>query len=331
MDTYTIYLVNTSADPQLFCCFLERPQELANDPEVFANSHVSLRVTPNYKGLNRFVIPVQYVVAAGASNTVVALKAQVSSAIMSDAKGTDTWNAAYANAPPHQEPDLAIDPSKTGADKIAITSNHFTKVQNENNHWFSSQSFGIMTEAGFVGMTWSPKPGQTRTVTPKPTFYVAVGNYGSNSLVDWTTIAKTAQRVRAPGDFQYGECTVTYDGSGKFHVSQGKPAKILAAANAVSALTLDKPGLAEGKVASLRSVYWLSGPDPSSDYTALTGTITVDQALATGFTFFVLGGAVFPIDGKTQGQTTVRFNYSGGESAKVIKSHFKVGATLFFR
>jgi hypothetical protein len=334
MEKYTIYLVNTGADAQLFCCFLERPQELASDPEVFANSEVSLRVTPDYKGLNRFVIPVQYVVAAGASTDPVALNAQVNSSIMSDANLTDTWDATYADAPPRQEPGLAIDASKVGKNQIAISSNHFNKVHNENNHWFGSQSLGLMTDAGFIGMTWSPSPGQTRTLTltPKPTFYVAIGNYGSNSLADWTTILKAAHAVHVPTDFKYGECTVTYDESGNFHVSQGKPATILAAANEVRApVTLDQRGLAGGQVAFLKSVYWRSGPEPGSDYTSLTGNITVDRTLAAGLTFFVLSNVIFTLGRNTQGQTAVRFSYSGAESANTIKSLFKAGATLFFR
>ncbi len=330
MDTYTIYLVNTGADAQVFCCFLERPQELANDPEVFANTEASLRVTPHYRGLNRFVIPVRYVVAAGASTDAVAPNAQVNSSIMSNAYLTDTWRATYANAPPRQEPDLAIDASKTAADKIAITSNHFNKVQNESNRWFSSQSFGIMAKDGFIGMTWSPSPGQARMLTPKLRFYVAIGNYGSNTLTDWTTILKAAIAVNAPADFQYGECTVTYDESGNLHVSPGKPAMIVAAANDVVA-TFHNRALAGGRAAILKSVYWPSGPEPGPGYTSLTGSITVAQALAAGLTFFVLRGIIFTIDATTQGQTAVGFGYSGAESVTAIKSLLKAGAMLFFR
>jgi hypothetical protein len=47
MDTYTIYLVNQSADDQLFWCFLARPVELVNDPQVYANSSASLEVVSN--------------------------------------------------------------------------------------------------------------------------------------------------------------------------------------------------------------------------------------------------------------------------------------------
>jgi len=35
---YTIYLVNKSRNDQTFWCFLQRPDELAADPAVFANS-----------------------------------------------------------------------------------------------------------------------------------------------------------------------------------------------------------------------------------------------------------------------------------------------------
>jgi hypothetical protein len=334
MDTYTIYLVNTGADALLFCCFLQPPPELASDPAVFATSEVSLKVKPHYGGVNRFVIPVRYVVAAGAGTDPVALNAQIASSIRSNAGLTDTWEATYADAPPRQQPDLAIDASKAAAGQVAIKSNRFNKVQNENNHWFSSQSFGIMAKDGFIGMTWSPIPGQTKTLTlaPKPTFCVAIGNDGSNALADWSAISKAAQVVNVPGDFRYGECTVTCDGSGNLHVSQGKPATIMAAADRMSTpATFNKGEFAGDQAAILDRVSWLSGPEPGSDYTSLTGSITVDRALAAGLTFFVLGGVIFIIEEKTEGQATVGFSYSGAESADAIKSLFKAGATLVFR
>ncbi len=257
MDKYTIYLVNTGADPQLFWCFLERPQELASDPEVFANSSAFLQVKPNYQGLNRFVIPVQYVVGAGANNQAVGLNVLVTSDITQNAKLTDMWDATYFDVPPPQGPDLRAGKSKVGPNQVAIKSNAFNKVKNEANNWFANQSFGIVTAAGFMGMTWSPKPAQTRTLTPKLAFYVAVGDFGSNSLADWTTISNESEVVQVPNDFEYNECTVTYDASGNWSKTPGKPSRMLIAAEEMKAMaTLDRRRLAGGQFDTVESVYW---------------------------------------------------------------------------
>lgn len=332
MDQYTIYLVNKGADDQTFWCFLERPQEIASDAEVFANSQAFVEVAPNYLGLNSFVIPVQYVVGAGATNQAVGLNVQVISTITSNANLADIWDADYKDAPPPRGPDLTKESSKTGDRMIAIKSNNFDKLKNENNHWFSNQSFGIMTAAGFMGMTWSPKAGQTRTLTPKLTFYVAIGNYGSNSLADWTTISNTAQAINVPTDFKYNECTVTYGGKGDWAVTKGKPPKVLAAAAEVRALASpDESGLAHGQVDILQSVHWESEPPGvQADFTFLTGTITVTQALTAAFTYFVLSGIVFTVNADARGQKTVRFSYSGDRGTNNIKSLFTAGVALVF-
>jgi hypothetical protein len=223
MDKYTIYLVNESADRKLFWCFLELPQELVTDRRIYANSSASLSVDPNESSA-RFVIPVQYVVGAGASHNAVGLNVVLISSTTTNADLTDTWQANYANTPPNMGPGLTRDQLKTGAHNIAIKSNNFDNAGNESKGWFSNQSFGIQTEAGFIGMTWSPRPGQTRTLTPRLIFYVAVGNYNSNSLAAWTTISSTSQVVQAPDDFENNECTVTYkEENGAWSVRRGKP------------------------------------------------------------------------------------------------------------
>src|ERR1700678_2247860 len=143
VDKYTVYLVNKSADQQQFWCFLEAPNELKSDPDVFANSNASLAVKPGAKSLNRFVIPAQFVVGAGAGNKPVGLGIQIISSISEDSDLTDRWDAAYANVPPNLGPELNLSGTKSPANTIAISSNAFNKGANENNGWFSNQSFGI--------------------------------------------------------------------------------------------------------------------------------------------------------------------------------------------
>ena len=90
---YTIYLINQSSTTQTFWCFLARPQEVASDPTVFANSSASLAIDSNDPSTNSFTIPVQYVVAAGASNNAVGLNVKVNSTISQDSDLTQVWDA----------------------------------------------------------------------------------------------------------------------------------------------------------------------------------------------------------------------------------------------
>jgi hypothetical protein len=333
MDKYTIYLVNASANPQLFWCFLERPDELAGVAGVFANSKASLMVKPKYSGKNRFRIPVQYVVGAGASNDAVGLNVEVISDTTHNADLGQIWDADYVTAPPNEGPDLTKDSAAAGPHQIAIKSNNFNKVQNETseNSWFSNQSFGIMTEAGFVGMTWSPDPGKTRTLTPKLTFYVAVGSYGANKLADWTDISNSAQKLEVPDDFDdSNECTVTYGQDGTWQPSKGRPQKARALVEESKALAiLDKSRLAGKQTHQIVATYWPSEPDPKS-IPGLVGMVTVSQALNAAFAFFVLSSVEFSVDRIDEDGKTVHFSYSGSQGAKQIMNLFKKGAQLIF-
>jgi hypothetical protein len=225
--TYTIYLQNTSADPQNFWCFLAPPEELSNSPDVFANSSVSVAVPPNYHGTNEFVIPIQYVVGAGGSNQAVGLNIEIISNVTNPASLMDTWNANYVNAPPNQGPTMMLAGGQQKPTDIAIVTNNFNKIDNEMAGWYSNQTFGIKTEAGFIGMTWSPEPGKTRILTPKLTFYVAAGSYGSNQLANYDDFSNDSAVINAPSSFdQFNRCTVTYNQSGGWHVTPGQPSSI---------------------------------------------------------------------------------------------------------
>lgn len=220
---YTIYLVNHSATTQEFWCFLARPPELASDPRVYANSSVSLVIPSNSPGINSVTVPVQYVVGAGASNHAVGLNVRIQSTVTQNASLSQRWQANYASVPPSMGPSLSLTPNAVGPNNIAITSNAFNQASNEANGWFSNMSYGIQTSMGFMGMTWSPSPNQTWTVTPKLSFYVTTGNFGSNALADWAQVMNDAASLRVPTDFQYGSCTVTLLAGGSWIVTPGKP------------------------------------------------------------------------------------------------------------
>ena len=200
-DNYTIYLVNKSAGDQIFWCFLEEPKELAGQAGIFANSAASLAVIPNYPGDNYFTIPAQFVVGAGASNNAVGLNVRVTSALTQNANLTDQFSAEYATAPPNKGPNMTLIGNGAAPTQISIASNGFNQANNENLGWFSNMSFGINTAAGFMGMTWSPFPSQTRTLTPILNFYVAVGSYGANTLAAYTTVSNKSAHLTTPRDF----------------------------------------------------------------------------------------------------------------------------------
>jgi len=337
-DTYTIYLVNKSADTQLFWCFLAPPQELVNDPKVYANSSANLAVMPNSPASNYFEVPVQYLVGAGASNNAVGLNVVVVSNVTNDANLQDTWQANYANWPPNEGPTMANSGVQAPANTIAIVSNPYEKVKNENNGWFANQSFGIQTEAGFIGMTWDPDPNQTRTLTPKLTFYVATGDYSSNALASWNDVSNDAQPVNAPGDFLYNKCTVTYGENGEWSIAPGEPPTLALtedldwflsdAHNELVALAYLSKGTTETD--TVVAVHWDSSTFAAEESEiVIAGTLTVGTLLTAAFSYFILAGSRFNVKRQPSG-TTVEFDYDGSKGAKYITSLFKLGAKLYF-
>jgi hypothetical protein len=209
-------------------------------------------------------------------------------------------------------------------------------VNNENNGWFANQSFGIQTEAGFIGMTWDPDPNQTRTLTPKLTFYVATGDYSSNALASWNDVSNDAQPVNAPGDFLYNKCTVTYGENGEWSIAPGKPPTLALtedldwflsdAHNELVALAYLSKGTTETD--TVVAVHWDSSTFEESEI-VIAGTLTVGTLLTAAFSYFILAGSRFNVKRQPSG-TTVEFDYDGSKGAKYITSLFKLGAKLYF-
>lgn len=363
-DNYTIYLVNKSAGDQIFWCFLEEPKELAGQAGIFANSAASLAVIPNYPGDNYFTIPAQFVVGAGASNNAVGLNVRVTSALTQNANLTDQFSAEYATAPPNKGPNMTLIGNGAAPTQISIASNGFNQANNENLGWFSNMSFGINTAAGFMGMTWSPFPSQTRTLTPILNFYVAVGSYGANTLAAYTTVSNKSAHLTTPRDFLRNEATVTYTAIGTWAVTPGKPKASLFAGAATTMdslvdahrylarahadlITLGGESAAQSRYLLAEragqegqeeqedrvvSVQWKDssalGDEAAAAQTFLVGTLTVGTALLASFTYFVLSGVRFQITRAPEGDTTIDFTYSGERSARAIKDLFTAGAPI---
>ncbi|MGL4498634.1 MAG: hypothetical protein ACRCU2_06185 [Planktothrix sp.] len=220
---YTIYLVNNSTATEVFWCFLAPPEELASDPNVYANSCACLAIASRAESINTFKIPVQYVVGGGSTNKAVGLQVKISSDITKYADLTDTWEVDYAiETPPNMGPSMKKLAERTTDNKIAIVSNEFNRQKNETNGWFSNMSFGIKTNLGFMGMTWSPRPAKKQTLTPKLKFYVATGDFDHNVLADWTTVSKTSAEINVPNDFEYQSSIVTLTETGTWEVKPGR-------------------------------------------------------------------------------------------------------------
>jgi hypothetical protein len=286
------------------------------------------------------VIPVQYKVGAGASNKAVGLSVKVISSITQNADLQDIWNADYANFPPPKGPTLGKSGEQTSANQISIVTNNFDKGNNENNgHWYSNQSFGIETGSGFIGMTWDPKAGQTRQLTPKLTFYVAIGEYGENTLASWDQFSNAAAEIHAPTDFSKGSCTVTYTKESRWKVTPGEPL--------VRALAKNLDWFLSDEHQELVALAHLSRGDFQSDTIVTThwdtntlavngdeiiisGTLTVATALTAAFTYFILASTKFDVKRDAAGKTTVDFSFNGPGTASHIMGLFAQGASVVF-
>ncbi len=222
VDTYTINIVNKSVSTQSFWLFWQKPENIEVNTGVYANSSAQISIQSNQPGTNKFVIPGQCVVGAGAGNKPVGLNAKIYSSVTNNADLGDVWNVVYYDTPRNQGPTMGKDNATASPNMISIKTAPFDKAVSQNNGWYASQSFGIETENGFIGMTWSPDPNTTITLEPKLEFYVATGSYGANTMADWTEISNCAAQISAPRDFDGTRvCTVTYNSNGTFSVAQG--------------------------------------------------------------------------------------------------------------
>lgn len=340
---YKIYIVNQMPTAQTFWCFLAPPQELVNSPGVYANSSAFQMVPTNYQGVAYFGIPVQYVVGAGGSNEAVGLNVQIVSNVTCDASLQQQFDATYVTVDlpqqPPEGPTMSLSATGSPPNTIALASNAFNQATNEDQQWFSNMSFGIQTEAGFIGMTWSPTPQTTRTLTPTLTFYIATGSYNSNALASWDTISTNSIAITTPDSFLDLSCTVTLGANGAWSQAPGEPVTEALTSNLAwfrsdrHAELVALSYMTQGKILpdTIKSVSW----DPMTtardgEFIVLTGTLTVTAALVGAFTYFVLGGVNFSITNAQPGGTTYSFRYSGTKSAKAVMDLFKAGAQVFF-
>ena len=240
---YMIFIVNQSSDDQLFWAFLA-PPVVTNDPRVFANSNTVLSVPGLSTDLNSIQIPVQYVIGAGASNNAVGLNTVITSSATRNTNLQVLWDVNYAATPPLQGPIVPLSSSgESPARTVAMKTNKYPKELNIENGWYENMSFGVKTAQGFMGVTWSPQPNKTYTITPKLTFYITVGNYSSYSLADIDSVSNDCVALDTSQDFSLNNvCTVVYTNDGGWSHFKGRPSAELLSVAWTKALEYLPPG-----------------------------------------------------------------------------------------
>lgn len=225
---YKIYVVNQSANGQTFWAFLSKP-EISNTEDVFANSNTNIYIPGGSTSINLFTIPVQYMIGAGASNNAVGLNTKIESNSTRKTDLDQLWNVTYYTVPPNQGP--SIPKASTGpstAKTIAMATSAYNKSTNEGYGWYGNMSFGVQTSQGFMGVTWSPDPQMTYTITPELSFYIAVGDYHAYSLASINAVSSGSAKCDTASSFNsINECTVTYTANGSWEVTEGKPTKTM--------------------------------------------------------------------------------------------------------
>ncbi|EKN3724728.1 TPA: hypothetical protein ACPZRY_002565 [Yersinia enterocolitica] len=221
-DLYTIYIVSESANTETFWLFLDKPDKLAVGSTIYANSAANLTIASGSSPEATFGIPIQYKLGAKSSNKAVGLNVKVATSQLKDVNIQDVWKATFYDGPEHQAPDLDKADGVANKDEINYTDNSFNPDRVIQNSWYPSQTFGIQTENGFVGMTWEARPAKTVAIAPKLTFFVTTGEYSSNQLADYSTVSNSAQIVNL-SDFSGFAVTVTYTKDGKWNIKKGRP------------------------------------------------------------------------------------------------------------
>ncbi|ELX09921.1 hypothetical protein Jab_2c20050 [Janthinobacterium sp. HH01] len=357
---YTIYIINKAAEKKNFWCFLDTPA-MSGGGKVYANSSANLNVESDSEDTNSFTIPLQYSVGAGASNKAVGLDVLVQSHLVKDAELGQVWNADYATMPDKAGPKLQLDDGATSPGKtLGIVTNDFDEGANDAGKWYQSQTFGINSESGFMGVTWKPSPDDDCIITPKFAFYIATGSFASNKLADMTTVSVHSAKVTLEDFSRANEAWVVLDSKGKWHVSKTDPAltqrismhklldshnqvvqahaQLVAYASDLSAHVL--PAALDPQVRAIEAatsdqtdtidnVTWdkriVEAGGPGGP---ITGTIMVAIAATFAFTSFICGGIKFRAHGVTKGATRWKFSYDGEKSLPVLKEVLKSGAKI---
>lgn len=359
--TYTIHLKNMQKKDNTFWCFLDLPvSEIA--PEVYANSSANLTVSKYKKGQDdSFSIPLQYVIKAGASNQAVELNTRIQSSIVQDTDLGKAWHDNYNH--PNKGPSLylADDKPTPANNEVDIWTNNFDKDKEPLKNWYSNLTFGVQSQNGFMGVTWSPDPSQRYRIEPKVQFYVATGSYESNQLADITAISATSASIDEDSFDGNNECTVTLKSDGNWIVEPGNTnvtelesdpgilselvkanvelatahAALVAMYNSGQTVTGVHAHLASDEYVKstgikLRNNITLSEDDMEANV-IITGTITVATAISAAFLYMIASGITLRITRRAATGLEFDFSYSGSQGAEAVRNAFAAGQLIDFR
>ena len=348
---YTIHLRNTQANKQPFWCFLSEPESGIN-AKVFANSSANLTV-PTYTGSqdNYFSIPLQYMVQAGASNNAVGLNTRIVSNVKEDTDLGLGWLATYF--PLNEGPTLDQE-GTCPTDELDITTNNFDKSKEPLNKWYGNLTYGVKSQNGFMGVTWSPDPGKLYRIKPKVQFYVSVGDFSSNTLADMTAISSAAASITENSFDGNYECTVVLNTDGTWKVFKGNLNQSVSALEKLMESHLHMSSAHAAMVDLLKNTNTAvaSKADPDDEWAVssgvtidsgaldndqamagggfITGTISIRSAIGLGFVYMIASGIKVSVTNRSPDGLKWKFSYNGSASSQALKEAFEAGKEIEF-
>lgn len=361
---YKINLFNLQAKTQKFWCFLNKPISTPT-PEVYANSNASINIS-TYTGTQKasFTVPLQYKLEVGASNKAVKLKTLIESSDTHDTQLGVGWNANYTQQKNNNVPPvLKTSGQSAPAGQLAVVTNEYDKDKEALNNWYGNMTFGIETDNGFIGVSWSPDPGTTYEIEPIIGFYVAIGNYSQNELASIAAVSTKAATLTQDSFDAYYQCTVIYQTDGSWVVKKGysPPTPTSLLANMVNAHT-ELISAHKNLVEMVQASYTVDDSDSSqnlslspsptieerestgielygkshkknrvdSDFEFITGSITVGVAIAAGFAYMFASSIKLTITSTSADGLTIDFKYDGEAGKQAILDAFAAGQSIFF-
>jgi hypothetical protein len=353
---YKINLFNLQNQTQKFWCFLSAPKSNI-DSTVYANSNTAINVS-TYTGSQKasFTVPLQYKVEVGATNKAVGLNTLIESSDTHDSDLEVEWKASYYQKKDDKTPPtLALSGQTAPAGQLAIVTNSYNKNDEPLNKWYGNMSFGIETETGFIGVSWSPNPTFTYKLEPIVNFYVAVGDYSQNKLANITAISSTSANITQKSFDGNYECTVIYQPDGSWVVKPGyaPPASLNLLSTMVSAhaelISAHKNLVELVNFSNSANINSSSGEKAERESTGIklnnkgnkknqvddefefiTGSITVGVAIAAGFAYMFASSITLNITRTSADGLTIDFNYNGQAGQQAILDAFAAGQRIFF-
>ncbi|ETI62022.1 hypothetical protein D104_02220 [Marinomonas profundimaris] len=355
MDNYKIFIVNKTSSKKQFWAFLSEPEDTFSS-DLYLNSSAYITIKPNNtKQLNSFTIPLQYSTEAGCSNNAVGLNTVIESSITEKVDLTDGLTAAFTISDEHLGPDLSSPVSGTAdPGKVEVEVDPFAQNDEEKYSWYPSLTFGVQSQQGFMGYSWSPEPGETYKIKPKVKFYIATGSWESNQLLDMSSISTDSAEV-TENDFDTKlECTVTLE-NGEWTVTKGRPLTVndqliqmieshnylskshaqlislIAEASLITDLTVEDKEKSRSDGVEYPFKPKKQDKALSQDVASpfIYGRIALSSAIGFGFTYMFASGTKFKLVKRNSG-TDFIIGYDGDKAAEQVRELLKVGAALIF-